>query len=104
MVAAAEGLITALHGTGGSMKNVNLIAEQAIAQEPALAQIKSAASQFVLDDSGDSRRRPFFMDRVRLPFSPGAPLKAADRDDVAISARFSLPEAAVHGVIRWLSA
>jgi hypothetical protein len=77
-----------------------------VTQETALGQVKSAASQSVLDDY--IRRFEEAGKFSRLIFvchSPRGVLKAAQREDVTISARSSLAETTVrYGLIDWLIA
>src|SRR5450755_2603417 len=82
------------------------IVEQGVTQETAMVQVKSAASQAVLDDY--IRRFEASGEFSRLIFvchSPKGTLKVTSRKDVILWARSSLAETAVrHGLIDWLIA
>ena len=91
---------------GGTLKDADSIVEQATTRETALVQVKSAASQAVLDDY--IRRFEEAGEFSRLIFachSPKGTLAAGERDDVLIWARASLAETALrHGLVDWLIA
>jgi hypothetical protein len=125
MIAAAERLITGLHwadfetlvdmilarggwhrisALGGSMKDADLIVEQPVTQETALVQVKSAATQSVLDDYiGRFDETGKYSRLIFVCHSPRGALEAPNREDVIIWARSSLADTAVrHGLIDWL--
>jgi hypothetical protein len=88
------------------MKDADLIVEQATTRETAMVQVKSAASQSVLDDY--IRRFEEAGKFSRLIFachSPRGILAVPERDDVMVWARSSLAETAMrHGLVDWLVA
>jgi hypothetical protein len=127
MIAACENLIAGLHwadfetlvdiilarggwhrvsALGGAMKDADLIVEQAMTQETALVQVKSAASQSVLDDYiGRFEEAGKYARLIFVCHSPREALSAGDREDVIVWARSALAETAVrHRLVDWLIA
>ena len=89
---------------GGTMRDADLVVEQPVTGETALVQVKSAASQAVLDDyvarydSSGSWTRLIF-----VCHTPRGPLDTRDRPDVIVWARRPLAEIAVRtGLFDWL--
>ncbi|WP_375459501.1 restriction endonuclease [uncultured Enterovirga sp.] len=125
LVASAENLIAGLHwadfetmvdlifarggwhrvsALGGTMKDADLVVEQAVTGETALVQVKSVASQRVLDDyvarfdANPAWSRMFF-----VCHSPRGDLSPKDRTEVAVWARKTLAETAIrNGLFDWL--
>jgi len=102
----ARGGWNRMSALGGTMKDVDLIVEQATTGETAMVQVKSAASQTALDDY--IRRFDEVGEFSWLIFachSPRGTLAAPERDDVIVWARSSLAETAVrNGFVDWLIA
>lgn len=127
LVAGAEALIAGLHwadfetlvdlilarggwhrvsALGGTMKDADLVVEQAVTGETALVQVKSAANQGVLDDYiGRFEAAGTYARLIFACHSPRGSLEAGGREDVLIWARAGLAETAVrHGLVDWLVA
>jgi hypothetical protein len=127
LTAVMEGLVKSLHQTdfetlvdiilarsgwhrtsalGGNLKDVDLILEQVVTKETAFVQVKSEASQKVLE--GYIRRFQDAGTFTRLIFachSPKGALRAGERRDVIIWALPDLAEMVVqNGLVDWLIA
>ena len=91
---------------GGTMKDADLIVEQTITDETALVQVKSSASQRVLDDyllRFDAN--PAWSRLIFVCHSPKGTLSKGDRPEVIIWDREALADAAVrNGLFDWLVA
>lgn len=124
LVASAENLIAGLHwadfetmvdlvfarggwhrasALGGTMKDADLVDEQAVTGETALVQVKSASKRavdkyVVRFDANPSWSRMFF-----VCYSPRGDLSPKNRTEVAVWARKSLAETAIrNGLFDWL--
>jgi hypothetical protein len=127
LTAVMEGLVKSLHQTdfetlvdiilarggwhrisalGGNLKDADLILEQAVTKETAFVQVKSKASQKVLEDY--IRRFQEAGTFTRLIFachSPKGALRAGERRNVIIWALSDLAEMVVrNGLVDWLIA
>jgi hypothetical protein len=127
LTAVMEGLVKSLHQTdfetlvdiilarggwhrisalGGNLKDVDLILEQAVTKETAFVQVKSKASQKVLEDY--IRRFQEAGTFTRLIFachSPKGALRVGERSDVIVWALPDFAEMVVkNGLVDWLIA
>jgi hypothetical protein len=127
LIAATEGLVKSLHQSdfetlidiilvrggwhrvsalGGMLKDADLIVEQPVTKETATVQVKSKASQKVLDDYiGRFEASGAFSRLIFACHSPRRALQAAGRPNVTIWSLSDLAEMVVrHGLIDWLIA
>ncbi|PTM51468.1 restriction endonuclease [Phreatobacter oligotrophus] len=90
---------------GGTQKDADMIVEQSVTGETALVQVKSAASQQVLDRYVDLHDRTSAHDRLIFAcHSAKGRLYADARDDVILWDRQGLAQAAIkNGLIDWLT-
>jgi hypothetical protein len=126
-LAAASALITALHwadfetlidlllarggwhrvsALGGTLKDADLVVEQPVTGETALVQVKSAATQAILDDYvARYEADPAVSRLIFVCHSPRGPLASPERSDVTVWTRASLAETALkNGLFDWLLA
>ena len=125
MVASAGKLIAALHwadfetlvdlllsrsgwhrvsALGGTMKDADLVVEQTVTGETALVQVKSRASQAVLDDYVERfDANPGWSRLIFVCHSPASSFSPPDRPDVLTWTRNGLAEATIrNGLFDWL--